>query len=146
MRDHFMTAPMYTVFRGEALVLMHEHVLKDEHWYLNPMDGAVVADAAVRLEALRRGIELGYSPEGLVMVPLVGEEAPEKADFIDAAIAYLALGGMVVKLPDTIDCELVGKDGSCQWCLYAVICFKPDHGLTEPAPPPLVLDDLSDTN
>lgn len=141
MRDHFMTAPMYTVFRGTALVLMHEHVLKDEYWYLNGMDGAVVADAAVRLEALRRGIELGYSPEGFVLVPLTDDEsAPEGADFIDATVAYLAGGGMVVKLPDTLDCEPVDEKGNLQWCLYAVICSKATCGRTEPAPPPLAED------
>jgi hypothetical protein len=126
--DEFVEAPMYTVFQG-PVELDDQELLTDEEWDLFSVSGDQ-ADANVRREANRRGIMLAHNIEGDIINPQKDDVlGPEKADDLDAALSYIASGGMLVKLPDTPDSQY--------WRLYAVLLYKPRHGLTEPAPPPL---------
>lgn len=155
-KDDIVKAPMFSVFGGAAVIVERERfVLLPDEWYLNVIDGGVVADAHVRLEACKRGIELAHSENGEVLVPLPSaledmEEAEyasrckdgrgdflDKADFLDAALAYIMEGGVVAKLPDTMK-EEPEEAGNIHWCLYAVArAHAIPTRATEPAPAPI---------
>lgn len=124
----FEDAPMFTVFTGP--VDKDAVVLRDDEWDLFGIDGGRVCDAEVRRRANQMGIELAHNIEGMFMEPEIDSEfAREGADDVDAALAYVASGGRVVKLPDEMD--------SKYYRLYPVVLIKMrGKSATEPAPPP----------
>jgi len=128
-KEDFEIMPMFTVFRG-PVELDDQDLLTNDEWDLFGIDGGRVADANVREEANRRGIQLAWNIEGMLMEPEYDHDcAPKGADDHDAALSYIASGGMLVKPPGTM--------GSKYWRLYPVVLYKPrGTDKTEPAPPP----------
>ena len=126
-KEDFERAEMFTVFTGP--VDEGETIIEEDEWDLFGIDGGTVADAAVREEANRRGIQLAHDIEGFFLEPEADHEfVREGADDHDAALAYITNGGRLVKLPDAM--------GSKYYRLYPVVAYRPDRHATEPAPPP----------
>jgi hypothetical protein len=125
-KEDFERAEMFTVFTGpvdEGEIIIEEH-----EWDLFGISGGAVA-ADVRREALRLGIQLAHDIEGFFLEPEMDSEfALHSHDDHDAALAYIANGGRLVKLPDAM--------GSKYYRLYPVVAYRPDRHATEPAPPP----------
>jgi hypothetical protein len=108
-------APMFTVFRGPT----EKPRMQDDQWNLvsNVSPGT---DAMCQLSKL--GIQL---IRGLIGEPLHVEKDDEFCaedqylDDLDATMAYLNNGGMVVKLPDAPTPQ------NQHFRMYAVACYKP---------------------
>ncbi len=125
-KEDFSHAEMFTVFSGP--VDLSAELLRDEEWDLFGIDGGTVCDVEVRREANRRGIVLAHNIEGMFLEPEVDSElVREGADDLDAALAYVAGGGRLVKLPDSM--------GSKYYRLYPVVLCRREGTDTEPAPP-----------
>ena len=126
-KEDFERAEMFTVFTGP--VDEGETIIEEYEWDLFGIDGGTVADADVRRAALRLGIQLAHDIEGFFLEPEMDSEfALHGHDDHDAALAYIANGGRLVKLPDVM--------GSKYYRLYPVVAYRPDRHATEPAPPP----------
>ena len=111
-KQDLIDAPMYTVFRGPA----EDPKMKYDQWDL--MTGNHPTTEVMR-QVVQRGIRLIRDASGEPVHVEKDDEfcAGQSLDDLDAALAYLNNGGMVVKLPDTLTSQ--------HFRLYAVACYKP---------------------
>jgi hypothetical protein len=111
-KKDILEAPPFTVFRGPAEVLKK---LEHDQWDL--FSGKLPHDKVVK-KMSELGIRLIRDTDGEPLHLEKDDEFCDKGvDDLDAALAYLNNGGLVVKLPDTLD--------STYFRLYAVACYKP---------------------
>lgn len=110
-KQDLIDAPMYTVFRGPA----EDPKMKYDQWDLFT---GYQPDKPVIEEMSKKGIRLIRDIDGSPLFLQKDDELSNKEhDDLDAALAYLNNGGMVVKLPDTMM--------SKYFRLYAVASYKP---------------------
>lgn len=114
-REALRNAPMFIVFDGNAEEVEEPRI--SHEWDLFGIDGGTMANDEVLAEARKRGICIALNEDGLYMEPEIDSEYQGRLERLkatdeDACLAYLRQGGMLAKLPDTMD---------SQYCRYLVI-------------------------
>lgn len=111
-KQDLLDAPAFTVFRGPGEKPKMQH----DQWDL--MTGNHPNTEVMR-QVVQRGIRLIRDASGDPVHVEKDDEfcAGQSLDDLDAALAYLNNGGMVVKLPDTLTSQY--------FRLYAVAYYKP---------------------
>ena len=100
--DDLHAAPMFTVFHGLKGKCVVRKDANPEWWDKFSLVGATVFDDEVDEKA--RSLEIKVLKDGPYYVEVEAfNECPEGFEDADAALCYLNEGGVLAKLPDTMD-------------------------------------------